>query len=603
MRSTHLRLVEFAPSRTAFDQILADPSIRMGFECEMVTDTEERTEREAPDWDAMTWSDVESEVGIRSRARNRIEEDYMEWLSDRAFRWLRDKWSEEGEEYLLKWCIDNGHLEATEEERKAAGQDVDDILDTYKDDAREAFNDEYREEAEEDTAGDMDDFIADQYAGSNERLMNAYDIEYESGGEEETDVESVYADLSYSLQKVVGAEVNYRDGLFRHKDLDEWYIESDGSLEGDGYVTAEVSSAVYPLAEGLKMLETIFRWMRRNNYTTNESTGLHVSFSIEGFESAQDYDFLKMMILFDENYTANIFDRMDNQYAQQMRTVLYQDFSNAQNPVSVMSSRQIATTIERLRQISKNMTFDGTVGAGMSKYYTFRHRANGVVEFRSMGGQNYENKFDIIRKRIVNMAYLMKVGSDPTLMAREYLARVYKMLTSSKFKDPSLGSGAGRVQPPQTLSAFQLIFDKNPKLNKMVENPPLFLYWVGTALRDKTISLGPQQIRQLRFFVAKSKIDAETFRKAFNDDSIYNQIANLMRWPIVVPGVHSDNQQTLPFAQHGRDYSGEVKEPEENYLQRYARQDRERNLARRQGHLGGDTAHYSYAPNPPIYRR
>jgi len=597
MRSSHLRLVEFAPSRTAFEQILADPTIRMGFECEMVTDIEEMTEREAPDWDAMSWSDVESEVDMRSRTRDRIEEEYMEWLSDRASKWLRDKWSEDKDEYTLKWCIDNGHLEATEEERKAAGQDVDDILDTYEDDAREAFDDEYRDEAEEDTAGDMDDFIEDEYRGSNTRLMDAYNIDYESGGEEQTDVVSVYSELAYSLKRVVGAEVNYRDGLFRHKDTSEWYIESDGSLQGDGYVTAEVSSAVYPLNEALKMLDTIFRWMRRNNYTTNESTGLHVSFSIGGFDSPEDYDFLKMMVLFDENYTANIFDRIDNQYAQQMRSVLFQNFSDQKDPVSMMSSRQIATTIERLHQISKNMMFDGYKGAGMSKYFTFRHRANGVVEFRSMGGENYEDKFDIIRKRIVNMAYLMKVGSDPAVMAREYLTRVYKMLTTSKFKDPSLGSGVGRIQPPTALSAFQTIFDQNPKLNKMVENPPLFLHWIGTALRDKTINLGPQQIRQLRFFIAKSKIDAETFRKAFNDDTIYNQLANLMRWPIVVPGVHPDDQQTLPFAQPGRDYSGQVKEPEEPYLQRYRRQNREREMAYNQGRLGGDTDNYSYAPD------
>jgi hypothetical protein len=309
------------------------------------------------------------------------------------------------------------------------------------------------------------------------------------------------------------------------------------------------------------MLGKTFDWMQRENYSTNESTGLHVSFSLDGKTNSDDYDFLKMMVLFDENYTANLFDRLGQSYCQQMREVLFRDFqrhsvkTNDRMQTAIMSSRQIETIAALLKQISRSLESK----LGTEKYYTFRHRADGVVEFRSMGGEDYETKFDTIRKQIITMAYLMKVGADPTMMVREYVERVYKMLTGTKYQNPKLGSGVGRIDAPSSLSTFRMLLDRDPALNKMaMANPMGFLKIVAMRLKDDKIRLEPAQLRQLRFYIKRSRITAEAFRTFLRNDALYNAIGGLIGWPVIVPGTHDERQQTLPFTRAGQDLSGQV---------------------------------------------
>lgn len=560
MKTLDLRLFEFAPTRTVFSQLLADPTIHMGFECELVTDIEESNingRESPPDFDEMSWSQVENYVDISRRQRESIQEEYYDWMSKRANRWLNKNWSEQEDEYTLNWCIENGHLESKDDE------DADDVVDNYRDEAKDEFFDDNREEADSETEGDMDEFIGDEYHGRNTRLMSQFDIYYETESEdEEIDASEVYNDMAYDLQKVVGKHVSTEA---YSKDPEDWYVEEDGSLKGDGYVCAEVVSSVYQLGEGLNALNTIFEWMEERDYTTNDTTGLHVSFSIEDKDES-DFDFLKMMILFDENYTANLFDRLNEYYAAQMRSVVFADMAGkGSDAIATLTERQMQDVITKLRQITANAFRGGAIGS--SKYYSFRHRADGVVEFRSMGGQDYEKKYDLIRKRIVNMAYLMKVGCDPTMMAREYIARVYKMLTSMKYHNPRLGSGAMQVAVPFTLSSLKSVLDRDPEMAKQaVHSPYQFLANLGTSLVDRSVKLVPMQVRQLRFYVAKHKITADMFRNFFpNSDPLYNTIANIMRWPLVVPGDHDPTQQTLPFVRSGVDLSGQPEEPVEPY--------------------------------------
>lgn len=572
MKSTDLRLFEFAPSRTAFNQILNDASLKMGFECEMITDqtAQEGTEpEEPPDYDNWDWDDIKTAMRLGSRTHARIRDGFDNWMDDRVREELDDLWKNDNGYYIVQWCIDNGHLESADDENAY------EVLRKYRDDAHEAFNEEFNDEARSDVDADMDDYISDAFS-SVTGFFDHFGIEYETESEEEAEdevsEETVYRDMAHSLRHIVG---RIKTGETSHKQPNYWYIEPDGSLESDeNYITAEVVSAVYPVSEGLVMLKKIFDWMKQQYFTTNTTTGLHVSFSIDGMQ-AEDYDFLKMMVLFDENYTANLFDRLGEYYCKQMRDVLFGALTKL-DAVSVMSERQLQATILKLRQVTRSIKAESGETMGISKYYTFRHRSNGVIEFRSMGGEDYEQKYDLIRKRIVNMAYLMKVGSDPHLMAREYISAVYKMLTGIKYQKPELGSGTGRIESPFALSAFRTLFDRNPTIAKTANTSPMdFVRIIASQLASKEIILTPLQLRQLRFFMAKHKITGDTLRaNNYGDDASYNALANIMRWPLVVPGDHDERQQAFPFARTGRDLSGTsapVAEPEETSIDRFNR--------------------------------
>jgi hypothetical protein len=553
MRLSALRLLEFSPSRTVFNHILNDTTIHMGFECEFVSDKEpQEVYNNEPDFSQWDWSDVENNCNISSRQQRRINAAFQEWRSEQADKALRDLWDRKGEDYTKDWLRDNDYINDENEDEV----DEDDLVREHEDEAREAFNEEYRDDVEDD-AGDMDDFISDQY-GSTDRFMYEFDIEYygDEDREEEVTSETVNREIADDLESWTGYPA-YSDGS---SGMDYWTVQDDVSIDGGGYIGVEIASPVFaPISAGLNMMQRIFKWMRRNSYDTNDSTGLHVSFSIAG-KSEADYDFLKMMVLFDENYTAELFDRLGNGFAQQMREVLASNFSQSADPISTMSSRQIDETISALRQFTANMRF-GKDRIGVSKYFSFRHRAKGVVEFRGMGGDSYENKFDVIRNRVVNMAFLMKVGSDPTLMARQYLTRVYRMLTSAKYSEPELGSGMGRVDTPPMLSGFAQVFSTEPRMAKVAQtNPGMFLSRIAGMLYTGS-HLDPLQLRQLRFYIARNKLTAEALRAEFQDDTLYNALAHVMRWPMVVPGQHDPRQQTLPFAHSGNDQSGNPPQP------------------------------------------
>jgi hypothetical protein len=288
--------------------------------------------------------------------------------------------------------------------------------------------------------------------------------------------------------------------------------------------------------------------MEDNEMETNTTTGLHVSFSIEGKKSPDDYDFFKMMILFDENYTAGLFNRINtSQYVRQMRDRLHGALQDA-DPNAVFQSRYIDRVIAAFRQIGKSMlaNLGGESNLGRSKYYSFRHRSNGVIEFRSMGGEDYQQRFEDIRKRIINMAYIMKVGSDETLLRREYITRIYQMLTSPKFSTPSL-----RKQPQFQVPYGLNTFDKFLKQERPQEPFNAILQYYDFT------QMTPVQARQLRMVIAKQKLKPAEIRSIVDDDERYNQLASKLRFPLVVPT--DPGQQTMPYS-----WAGEVDEPSHN---------------------------------------
>jgi hypothetical protein len=540
MKSTDLLLFEFNASRSVFKQILQDTTIKMGFEAEMVTPYEE-TRRTEFDPDDYSWNSLQSsDIHIPQRMINRVEDRYENWRHDQADEELDSMWRNDGRDYTIRWLVDHNKIDSEDDD------DLEERIGEWNAVARRDFDDEERDNAL-DSVGSIDDFIEDEW-GSMSRMLDDFGVEYSE--EEEIEPEDVYREMADDLKRIVGKPVEvFNDYHQDEKNYSRWYIEPDSSIAGEGNIGAEVVSSVYTLADGLEAMEELFDWMRENYYSTNSSTGLHVSFSIEGMAD-ENYDILKMMVLFDENYTAKLFDRLNAGYAKQLRSVLFGKFESTPNPLEAMSSRQISETITALRRITKNFTFEG-YAFGEAKYFSFNHRGDGVFEFRSMGNGGYERRFDIIRKRIINMAYLMKIGSDPNLMAREYLGRVYRMLTSGKFQDDNLGSGAaGRNAPPMMLSAFKSFFVRDPGLLRLADSAPI--YFIARLLRNfrgQQVTLSPLAARQLRFYVARHKLTPAEVRQEIGDDDVYDRFAAVMRWPLVVPGEHDERQGALGFVQ------------------------------------------------------
>lgn len=560
-------LNEFTPSRTQFSQILNDDRIRMGFECEMLVDHDpyddysEEDDDEAPDFNAMTWEDVQQQEGVRinDRRRARINYVYDQWYSD----FQRKEWQRVEYDTVLHWCVSHGYLSSPTD------PNADAIIAQHRVDAFHAWIADHYEKLHDKYS--MDKYIETEF-GSMENFMQEMDVEYEQPRQlEYSDDGSTHQAVASSLANALGVKAS----AGTYGNINRWHVVEDGSISGDG-VGAEVVSAVYSLKEALAKLHATFKWMNDNSYQTNKSTGLHVSLSILGKTNEDDYDFLKMMILFDENYTANLFNRLHESYAKQMREVLFRDMKN-NDPTTLMASRNFDSIIRALRKMGKSLPSQ----LGSEKYYSFRHRAKGVVEFRNMGGSDYEDKFDIIRSRVITMATIMKIGSDDHLMQKEYINGVYRMLTTGKFAQASLKK-VKKPEPvalPSMLSSFADIIKSDRRLAVALQGgyPSLFVTRLINALDFSNIT--PIQARQLRFLIASRKISAEYIQGA-TDGATYNAVASIMKWPLVVPGEQDPRQDPLPFALRGdrfpsgQDLSGRPREDDPE-TDRYARRQRE----------------------------
>src|SRR4051812_23770512 len=106
MRSRDLRLFEFAPTRSLFDQLLNDTTILMGFECELVTNEydHETETRDPPDYNRMSWDELSDSLNISERALRRIESQRYEWQANALREAVSELWNDaDPDAYTLQW--------------------------------------------------------------------------------------------------------------------------------------------------------------------------------------------------------------------------------------------------------------------------------------------------------------------------------------------------------------------------------------------------------------------------------------------------------------------------------------------------------------------
>src|SRR4051812_34795491 len=83
-------LQEYTPTRTQFSHILSDTTLRMGFECECLSDVQkyrnddddDYNDWEQPDYDTMDWHELQDAEGLEFSPEKlkRIDLDHDEWL-------------------------------------------------------------------------------------------------------------------------------------------------------------------------------------------------------------------------------------------------------------------------------------------------------------------------------------------------------------------------------------------------------------------------------------------------------------------------------------------------------------------------------------------
>ncbi len=206
----------------------------------------------------------------------------------------------------------------------------------------------------------------------------------------------------------------------KNKDYKQYKIIGDDSISGDNkydFVASEIVSPILSLDNGLKDLKKLFNWIKENDGKTNHSTGFHVNLSIKG---NPPMNFLKLIMLFNEEKILKDFKREDNGFTVPQRKLLRGIIDkNIEN-----ISKENIVEVERI--LSGKIKKEKYTGINLSKY----EENNGHIEWRMMGNENYHLKYDEIRKRIVEMAFAMKVSSTD-LYEKEYKKKLISFIEQS----------------------------------------------------------------------------------------------------------------------------------------------------------------------------
>ena len=225
-----------------------------------------------------------------------------------------------------------------------------------------------------------------------------------------TDIaEDMYRDADFIDRYQIG---DYKS-IEQTKGSNRWAFEYDQTISPDGGV--EVKSPPMKLPDFIKILPDILKWIKKWGYTDSQC-GLHFHMSLE----TGVLDYFKVIVFTEENLIFKYFpERIDNIYTKEVKEKLVR--SKPENTKNVIQ-----------RAIKRKLKKDDINVAllGSDKYDAINKisQTHNRVEFRYMGGANYENKHKQIEELIKRYAFTLSVACDPEWRWKEYVQRLHRIL-------------------------------------------------------------------------------------------------------------------------------------------------------------------------------
>ena len=223
-------------------------------------------------------------------------------------------------------------------------------------------------------------------------------------------------------------------GYHASSDYSKWRVEKDTSLDEGGPNGVEIVSPVLNLTDAVKYIDEMFRFISRYGYT-NDYCGFHINVSYAG-RNVKDLDLLKVAMFMEEEFVYKHFpSRENNPYAISVfeKIGLKQDIEKT----DLQYTNKIG---ELLFESSNKIHFNrDTRYLGINLVTSYKE-ANNRVEFRYLGGSNYEKKQDVVIHQMKKYCYLLELGFDNSLRKEEYLKKLYRLLDEKGYFKPEITS-------------------------------------------------------------------------------------------------------------------------------------------------------------------
>jgi hypothetical protein len=365
------------------------------------------------------------------RLRDRMLNDFQEWLDDKLYR----EWERSGEEYLEEWVPNNvdeseWNPEGLEgDERQEALEEL--IANMHADPGGSDAFDEFREEQEYDESDWLDDEDLDRMSS----IENTYSMSWPhwtSTGGGEASIEEVADSFQTAVGRDVKASSSYHSGSVQRPSTKSlhYIVEPDGSLDPDDSNDQglEFVSPPLPIEELLSDLNKVKAWADKTGCYTNASTGLHINVSVPGWDGDMNkLDYVKLAVLLGDEFVLDSFGRAGNTYAKsamgKIRSIIKQNPAKAEE------------LLQRMK-LGMDQLASKAIHSGVTEKYTSINTKNGYIEFRSPGGDWLNDNFAEIENTLRRFTVALSAAVDPEMYRQEYLKKLYKLLDVGSEKDP-----------------------------------------------------------------------------------------------------------------------------------------------------------------------
>jgi len=218
--------------------------------------------------------------------------------------------------------------------------------------------------------------------------------------------------------------LNYGIKIQNNRGYKTWRLVEDISIESrrpNSYFSHghELVSPPMPPKKALKMMAVVFQFMKDNNIETNTTTGLHVNMDI-GEKATKRIEPTKLVTLVDDEKIAKRYHRSKARYCLPHSSKIRQQakyWNNLKNkPCKLVDYvKQWGLSVDQLDE----------------KYsaINFGKQEDGYLEFRMIGNQGYEKRYNEIFKDIIHFEDCMIKAADITKGAKAVTRRLNKMVS------------------------------------------------------------------------------------------------------------------------------------------------------------------------------
>jgi len=241
--------------------------------------------------------------------------------------------------------------------------------------------------------------------------------------------------LQSQLAPMFGDVIVFNSYHEKRKNTTSWYVEPDGSLRpnlGDG--SAEVVSPPLPANEAIEAIKNFYRLAIRNDFYTNDSTGLHINVSIP-----QRTDLLKLMMFLGDEYVLKTFNRLDNDYAQ----------SIVKSTISAL--RDEHDSLPRLGDEFDEIVND-TINDLAAEHESSVNYNGKYFSFRQAGG-DYLNNLRAVLDTVGRFVRALIIASSPEQYKKDYLSKLYKLREKGADEKPPVSPIKQALEQIQQLKA------------------------------------------------------------------------------------------------------------------------------------------------------